>query len=568
MDQDNEKITYFLYLRKSTDDPLRQTQSIERQECDMKKIAKDRGLKIKETFSEAKSAKAPGVRKAFYEMLARIEAGEANGILCFSPCRLSRNPVDGGRIQWLLQKGIIKSLQTFDKEYLPKDNVLLLCLIMGSATQEILTLSERVTSGLKNKLRKGVRPNCAPVGYLNTKIEAKGENYIIPDPERFELIRKAWDFMLTGRYTVPEILKIMNEDWRFRTKKTKKLGGKELSRSALYRIFTNIFYTGTNYYYNNELHTNGQHKQMITLQEYDRVQEILGRKGKPRPTEHRFPFTGMIRCGDPLCGCQITAEVQKGITYYHCTGKKKDYKCPQKKVSWVRSDDLELQIKAEIDKITLIPEFEEWARARIKEYYSKETEDRNNIYETQHKTMVSCQKQLDKLVDMKLNDQVTDDQYNEKRNVLLLQINNMKDKLDNTHERVEEQLKIVERAIDFTARAHANFIKGDYEVKKKILLALGSNFILKDKKLSIEDAEWLIPIKENYKTLEQEYLRFELDETLSVKEKEAALIPLRSTWRALRDSNPQPTGSKPGTLSVELKARIRGSETVLIIITH
>ena len=70
-------------------------------------------------------------------------------------------------------------------------------------------------------------------------------------------------------------------------------------------------------------------------------------------------------------------------------------------------------------------------------------------------------------------------------------------------------------------------------------MALGSNFILKDGKLRIGGAEWLLPIKENYKALETEYLKFELDETLSETEKEAALIPLRSTWRRGRDSNPR-----------------------------
>ena len=29
----------------------------------------------------------------------------------------------------------------------------------------------------------------------------KGENNIIPDPERFSLVRKMWDMMLTGAYT-------------------------------------------------------------------------------------------------------------------------------------------------------------------------------------------------------------------------------------------------------------------------------------------------------------------------------------------------------------------------------
>lgn len=38
-------------------------------------------------------------------MLERIEKGEAEGILCWQINRLSRNPVDGGKLSWLLQKG-------------------------------------------------------------------------------------------------------------------------------------------------------------------------------------------------------------------------------------------------------------------------------------------------------------------------------------------------------------------------------------------------------------------------------------------------------------------------------
>ena len=39
-----------------------------------------------------------------------------------------------------------------------------------------------------------------------------------------------------------------------------------------------------------------RHESMITEQEFDRVQIFLGRKGKPRPKTHTFPFTGLIRC--------------------------------------------------------------------------------------------------------------------------------------------------------------------------------------------------------------------------------------------------------------------------------
>ena len=536
MDKNNTKIKYVGYARKSTEDTGRQVQSIDDQLEFTKKKVKDEHLEIIGTpYSESKSAKAPDVRTAFYKMLEKIESGEANGIIAWKLDRLSRNPVDTARVQWLLQKGIIKSIITSDREYLPEHSGLLFSVETGMANQTVLDLSKNVKRGLSSKVSKGHPPINAPLGYLNTKNLGKGENYIIPDPERFDLVRKMWDLMLTARYTVPQILKIVNEDWGFKTKKTKKQGGKELSRSALYRIFSDIFFTGTHYYYKGVPYSNGQHKPMITLQEFDRVQEILGRKGKPRLKEHRFSFTGAIHCNE--CGCSITAEVQKGITYYHCTGRRKDYKCSQRK--YIRVEELELQIKIEVDKITIIPKFRDWALERLREFHKKEGQDQENIYETQHKTMLSCQKQLNKLLDMRLQDQVTEEEYNTKRNILLGQIDDLEEKLKNTQQRVKDWLKTAERVINFATYAHGNFIKGDYEVKKKILLGLGSNFILKDGKLKIEDAEWLIPIKENYKVLETEYLKFELDETLSQKEKEGALVPLRSTWRRERDSNPR-----------------------------
>jgi len=98
----------------------------------------------------------------------------------------------------------------------------------------------------------------------------------------------------------------------------------------------------------------GKHEKMITLEEYDRVQMLLGREGKPRPKTHEFAFTGSIRCG--VCGCLYTAETKKKIikktgeikeyTYYHCTRKTTKIKCDQKKN--IPVDDLELAIENEL----------------------------------------------------------------------------------------------------------------------------------------------------------------------------------------------------------------------------
>lgn len=363
MNQEQNKITYFLYARKSSESEDRQVQSIDDQITKLKQVSNNLHLKVKEIYTEAKSAKKPNNRPLFDEMLKRIELGEANGILCWQINRLSRNPIDFGKISWMLQQGKIKSIQTMERQYLPEDNVLLLSVEGGMANQYILDLSKNVKRGLQGKLMKGWRPGSAPPGYLNTKLQERGSNTIIMDPERFPLVRKMWELMLTGNYTPPQILDIANNQWGYRTRKTKRKGGIPLSRSGIYKIFTNPFFAGIFYYGKEKIQYEGKHEKMITIDEFDRVQKILGRDGKPRPKTHRFAFTGSLHCAE--CGCLFTAiEKEKLIkstgkikkyTYYYCTRKKVNIKCSQKKV--IAEQDLELQIEKEIEKFTILPEF-------------------------------------------------------------------------------------------------------------------------------------------------------------------------------------------------------------------
>jgi len=96
----NQTKKFFLYARKSTDEPERQVLSIEAQMFELRKFSKKENLNIVREFVESKTAKEPG-REIFNDMVAQIEQGGAEGILAWHPDRLARNSVDGGRIIYL-----------------------------------------------------------------------------------------------------------------------------------------------------------------------------------------------------------------------------------------------------------------------------------------------------------------------------------------------------------------------------------------------------------------------------------------------------------------------------------
>jgi len=536
MSQETNKLIYFLYARKSSESEDRQIQSIDDQIDRLKQLAKDLNLTVKKIYTEAKSAKKPNNRPLFDEILKRIENGEAQGILCWQINRLSRNPIDSGKLSWMLQQGVLKSIQTIDRQYLPDDNVLLFSVEAGSANQYILDLSKNTKRGINSKLAKGWLPNLAPLGYLNDK-----ENKtIIEDPERFNLVRKMWDLMLTGNYTPPKILQIANKEWGFRTRKFKKIGGCELSRSGIYKLFTNIFYAGIIDHLGQRCE--GRHKIMITLQEYDRVQFLLGRKGKPRPSKHEFAFTGMIRCKE--CGCLYTAEIKKKLikktgeikeyTYYHCTRKTRKVICTQKKV--LENGDLETQIDEELSKYTILPKFLDWALERINSKNDTEIEDRGKIYAMQLKSLNESQNELDELTKMRYRKLIDDEGFLKEKESLLNKIIQIKGKIKETEARAEHWIELTEKTFNFVTYARANFMDGGLELKKDILMGLGEKPIIENKIITIEPNEWLIPIQNDYPALELKYLGLEPEKIGLNKAKTESLDSVRTLWLARWDA--------------------------------
>lgn len=142
------------------------------------------------------------------------------------------------------------------------------------------------------------------------------------------------------------------------------------------------------------------------------------------------------------------------------------------------------------------PKYRDWALEILRRDNDKEIATRAQIQESLHSAIVDHQKQLDNLTQMRMRDLIDDDEYVEKRNNLKSEITRLQEELSSADKRADEWLELSEKTFDFATYARIKFLKGDNQVKREILAALGSDFTILDKKLSLTPHPWLIPLSE------------------------------------------------------------------------
>lgn len=524
-------MSHYIYCRKSSESEERQVLSIESQIKELQEFTERMNTPVSEVITESRSAKYPG-RPLFNEMMRKVYKGEIKGIVAWKLDRLARNPIDGSALVWALDQGQLEEILTPHGTFHNNSNDKLMMQIeFGMAKKYVDDLSDNVKRGNKAKLEKGWLPGLAPLGYLNEP----QERTIVIDPERFPIVRKMWDLLFQG--VVPsKILDIAEKEWGFST----RFGGKSLSLSGLYDIFANPFYYGL--IQRKEGVFAGKHEPVITEDEYWKAQEILGRKGRPRPKKHNFPFTGIIRCAE--CGSMITAEEKlkkngKHYIYYRCTKKKRNVKCRQR---FLNANDLEKQVKDFLGRIH-VPE---WLLAMALEYLEgeqkEESEKQLSVEKYLKPALSQCQNKLDNLTRMRLNDLIGDEEYLKEKKVLLQEKIGLEMRLQNCHANGDQSLKLTTETLNFAGRAIERFQNGSPEDKRTIFQKIGSNFFLRDKKLIIEAKKPLTFVEDGLKKVRGEIERLGPTNFLFMEPKKQpsfAQIPSMWAW-AESDSSIMP----------------------------
>lgn len=257
---------------------------------------------------------------------------------------------------------------------------------------------------------------------------------------------------------------------------------------------------------------------MISEEEYQHGQAILGRPWKPRPKSHVFSYTGLIRCGE--CGASVTAEDKwqticgvckkkfasqnrercpfcktsmdnmsgKEVlhyVYYHCT-KRKDPRCSQKSV---RSEGLDQEIERELKRISIKQKYLKWAVDAVTEEDGKEKSLTKQLHSRAEREVTILKEELAETNRFIIKQELSGWTLMKKEEAIAerKRLEKQLGELENnaSKEKSGGSLDAAMDTLRFASHAPYWFREGTVAQKKAIAETLGSNLTLRDRKLNI-----------------------------------------------------------------------------------
>ncbi len=296
---------YFGYIRVS-DKKQKTGVSLEVQKSDIEKFAVQRGFHIAAWFVEVQTAAKAG-RGIFMGMLARLEKGEAQGVIIHKIDRGARNLVDWNILSGLFDRGIDVQFAHEPIDLRTRGGRLSADILAVIAADFIRNNKQEARKGFDGRLAQGVYPLPAPVGYID---KGKGNPKDL-DPVRAPLVRQAFELYASNMYGLLELRKEISK------RGLRSKNGKILSLGSLSHVLHNPFYIGLIHIKRTGQTFEGKHPTLVKKATFDRVQAILAGKTSLRSVKYDFVFRRLVTC--KRCGLHLIGERQKSkYVYYRC----------------------------------------------------------------------------------------------------------------------------------------------------------------------------------------------------------------------------------------------------------
>jgi site-specific DNA recombinase len=294
-------------------------------------------------------------------------------------------------------------------------------------------------------------------------------------------LREMFQLASQGLYSLSWFVKWLEQ----KDLKTKR--GKKIGKSHVLHILTTPTYYGC-FTHNGETFE-GSYEPLVSKVVWDKIQTALKNRSKPKVNTWEPYLNGIINCGE--CGCSITTTIKKKYykkakrvaeyKYNHCTHRKGN--CKQ---SAITAEELENQLTTAIGQIKISRDVWELGIKLLKSKNKEETNKYDSQLKSLNQKLAKIQERKSKLITMRADEEITKDEFATQKGEILNEeikikslINDYSDSSNSWLERAEEFLNIAFYVRDILEH-------GTISEKRNLIITVGENFILKDKKLTFQ----------------------------------------------------------------------------------
>ena len=296
--------------------------SLEAQKDAIMVFASQNGIQISKWFEELETASKSG-RPVFGDMLKQLRRGKAKGVIMHRIDRSARNFSDWARLDEIARDGVKVYFAADSLDFDTRGGRLLADIQMALAADYSRNLSIEAKKGLYGRLKQGIYPFRAPIGYRD---EGGGQLKSV-DPVKAPLVKELFRLYLTGDYSITTLTEEMS------SRGLTGYNGRTVVRRNTETILKTPFYCGQ-ILVRGKLFK-GKHETLISVAQFRRVQAMKSNRCGKKVTKHGLQYRGLVFCG--YCKTLLTGERQRNHIYYRCHTAK----CPERTI---REDRLEHQV--------------------------------------------------------------------------------------------------------------------------------------------------------------------------------------------------------------------------------
>jgi len=455
----------YAYIRVSTIKQGQHGSSLTEQRFAIENYAKRHDLVIRQWFEEKETAAKRG-RTIFTKMLRLLIKGTVQGVIIHKIDRGARNLKDWADLGSLIDKGIEVHFAHESLDLQSRGGRLAADIQAVVAADFIRNLRDEVKKGFRGRLRQGLYPLRAPLGYLD---QGRGLPKL-PDPVMAPLVQRAFQLYATGQYN----LYTLGEEMYKAGLRNRR--GSRVSRNGLSTMLSNEFYMGIMHIVSTNERYQGIHEPLIKKYRFDRVQDILQGRTKNTGLKYQFRYRKTIKCLH--CDYNLIAERQKGIVYYRCQTRN----CPR---ACVREDVIDRQMQAVLDKLRM-PEVAirslemEFAWLQAERY-----QNQDELLTSAKLNLANIDDRLTRLTDAYIDRMIDKVTFDERNCKLLHERLSAQEALEELQAEMTENNYKTEKFLELLKAIASNENKVNEVENRDLLKAVTSNFQIDGKKLVV-----------------------------------------------------------------------------------